>query len=191
MRCLLCQKFSIKIICKKCQESFLQPSIKTRDVNGTTVVSFYNYSDIEELVYTKYDIVGSLVYDILAKNSFKKFAKEFSYDGKLFAIPIDDYILKSNFSHSAILAKNLKSTHIKPQFNKLISKNRVKYAKATYEYRLLNPREFCYKGSNDIDVILVDDVVTTGLTITEAVDTIRLKGANVEFAMTLTDARDK
>lgn len=190
MRCLLCQTFSIKLICQKCQKTFLTPQVSTRNVNGTKVISFYKYEEIESLLYTKYGFIGSSVYKILAQNSFKTFAQNFHIQNKLYAIPIDDNISKSHYSHTAILAKSLTSPHISPLFYKLIAKNRVKYAKATYEYRLINPRDFIYKGPKDIDIILVDDVVTTGLTITEAVDTIRYAGANVEFALTLTDARN-
>jgi competence protein ComFC len=132
-----------------------------------------------------------LVYKILAKNALSKFANSYNIDDKIYAIPIDDYVGKSNFSHTAILAKSLQSKSIIPQFYKLIAKNRVKYANKSYEYRVINPRAFEYRGKKDKSIILVDDVVTTGLTITEAVDTLRYNGVNVEFAITLTDARKK
>jgi competence protein ComFC len=169
----------------------LSPKVKKRDVNGTTVISFFNYSDVESLLYTKYDTIGSYVYSILAKHSFEVFAKEYTPDEKLYAIPIDDLVSNRDYSHTAILANALKSKNIEPNFYKLIAKNRVKYAKQSYEYRVLNPREFVYKGKKDRGVILVDDVLTSGLTITEAVDTLMLSGVKVEFAITLTDAREK
>ncbi len=58
------------------------------------------------------------------------------------------------------------------------------------DFRLDNPRGFVYNGLSDIDVILVDDIITTGLTIQEAKEKLEDNGVRVLFAITLADARN-
>ena len=191
MRCILCEDFSFSLICKRCQKEFLKPSFSTRVLsNGFKIYSFYRYGDIENLLTTKHTLLGFFVYKILAKNSFSFFAKEFSFDSLVYAIGIDDHT-KSGYSHTAILAKSLKSKKIKPLFNTLRAKNRVNYSGKTLDFRLKNPRNFKYSFKKDIDVIIVDDIVTTGTTINEAVITLKKNGVNPLFALTLADAREK
>ncbi|MCD8541680.1 MAG: hypothetical protein LRY22_03610 [Aliarcobacter cryaerophilus] len=91
------------------------------------------------------------------------------------AIPIDDHT-RHDFSQTAILAKHLKSAFIKPIFNTLKAKNIVKYAGKNLEFRQKNPRKFIYSGVKNCDVILVDDVITTGTTILEAKKSFKKRG---------------
>ena len=53
-----------------------------------------------------------------------------------------------------------------------------------------NPRDFIYKGSSNIEVILVDDLITTGLTIQEAKELLLEYNVTVLFALTLGDASE-
>jgi len=39
------------------------------------------------------------------------------------------------------------------------------------------------------DVILVDDIITTGLTLSQAIQSVEAEGKNVLFCLTLADAR--
>jgi len=187
MRCLLCQNLSFSHICKNCQKEFLKPQITKREIfRDFYVVSFYKYSEIEHLLKTKHTFIGSFIYKILAKNSMKIFLKEFYQ--KAYLLPIDTRV-KDYYSHTAILAKYSKSKNHKPLYNSLMSQNSVTYSGKSYEYRLKNPRDFIYLGPGGIDVILIDDIVTTGLTLKEAYFKIKQK-ANVLFALTLADARE-
>src|SRR3989339_1305861 len=141
MRCLLCEKLSFSHICPKCQNTFLTPSIYRRKIiNDIEVISFYRYDDIKELLHTKHTDLGYYMYSLLAKNSFKKFASEFTYPHVINSIAVDDHV-KNGYSHTAILNKALKSKNIKPLFNKLRAKNRVSYSGKSREFRLLNPRD--------------------------------------------------
>jgi competence protein ComFC len=72
----------------------------------------------------------------------------------------------------------------------LLSSNHITYARKTLQYRLDNPRDFRYCGYEGIDAILVDDIVTTGITLQEAQNKLREHGVNVLFALTLADARE-
>ena len=134
----------------------------------------------------KYHPFGSRIFEILAKNSFKKFAEV--YTEKIYSIGIDDNT-KKGYSHTAILNHALKSQSITPLYKKLIAKNNITYAGKDLEFRLNNPRDFIYMGEKNIDVILVDDVVTTGTTLNEAKEILKKYDVNISFCLVLVDKR--
>lgn len=188
MRCLMCERLSLEHICKDCQNTFLTPSIHRRKILGTIeVVSFYKYGDIKELLHTKHTDIGYYIYSILAKNSIAKFASEFEYPHKVASIGVDDYT-GSGYSHTAILNRALKSRYIKPLFGTLRAKNRISYSGKSKQFRLLNPRDFELKKPNEKRVILVDDIITTNLTLTQAVAALQKENIEVLFCLTLADA---
>jgi len=185
---MLCESPSFTHICSSCQETFLTPSIYKRKIsNNIEVISFYKYKDIKEFLHTKHTDLGYYIYKILAYNSFKKFADSFEFEGKVSAIPIDDKI-QSGYSHTAILNKALQSKNIKPLYNKLRAKNSISYSGKSKEFRILNPRNFELTDFYGEDIILVDDIITTGSTLSQAVQTLQNKGKNVVFCLTLADA---
>jgi len=189
MKCLICNRFSLSLFCLTCQEEHLKPTVTKRILSdGLEVFSFYKYSEIQDFIKTKHTYHGQKIYKALAKNSFCNFAKDFFYEKKVYALPVDDK-LTSNYSHTAILAHALNSKNIKPLFKKLRAKNTVSYSTKTLEFRLKNPRDFDYTFKKNIDVILVDDIVTTGTTLSEAKALLQNHDVNVLFALTLADAR--
>ncbi len=189
MRCILCQKISLSIICLTCQNNFLKPSRSVRILeNGIKVYSFYKYKEIQMLLKTKHTHIGAAVYRILAMNSFYHFSKEFSFE-KLSIVPIDD-IAKSGYSHTAILAKVLQNRENKIYFNTLRAQNKINYSGKKLSYRINNPRNFIFSVKNLENIVLVDDIITTGTTILEAVKTIEKLSPSPLFALTLADARD-
>ncbi len=185
MLCITCNSISLQIICKTCQKQLLAPNFYKKELEKDFFVySFYDYKDLEDLIQSKYHFYGDRVFNILAKLSFKKFADNFEFTHPILAIPIDDHT-RHDFSQTAILANHLKSSFIKPIFNTLKAKNIVKYAGKNLEFRQKNPRKFIYSGVKNCDVILVDDVITTGTTILEAKKALKKEGVNVLFALTL------
>ncbi len=188
MKCMLCESLALTHICSSCQKTFLTPSIYKRKIlNNIEVISFYKYSDIKNLLFTKHTDLGYYIYNILALNSFAKFAAEFKHIDAISSIAVDDNV-KSGYSHTAILNKALKSKYIKPEFNKLRAKNDISYSGKSKEFRLLNPRDFNFKDETTKDIILVDDIITTGLTLTQATQTIQNSKKEVLFCLTLADA---
>ena len=186
---MICESLSFKHICKTCQNEFLSPSFYKRKILGKIpVYSFYKYHDIESLLLTKHTDLGYYIYTILAKNSFTPFAQNFEYDNHVCSLSIDDHV-NSGYSHTAILNRELSSTKIKPRYVKLRAKSAVSYSGKDYQFRLLNPRNFIVKTFKENDVILVDDIITTGLTLTQAVQSVEAKGKNVLFCLILADAR--
>jgi competence protein ComFC len=191
MRCLSCENISFHAICKTCQKNLLKPSFYKREIEKDFFVySFYQIDEIKEFINSKYHFFGDRVYKILGSLAFKKFAESFEYDSQVFALPIDDHT-RHQFSHTAILARSLKSKNITPMYQKLKANNIVKYAGKDLSYRKNNKRDFEYLGDKGLDIILVDDVVTTGTTLLEAKSVLEIKQCNPLFALTLCDAKDK
>lgn len=187
----MCESFSFAHICHSCQQLFLTPQIYKRKLsNNIEVISFYKYADIKDLLHTKHTDLGFYIYDTLAKLSFKKFADEFSFDEIVVAIPVDDKIT-SGYSHTALLNKSLKSKNIRPLYNKLRAKNALSYSGKSKEFRLLNPRDFELNDFKEELVILVDDIITTGLTLNQAISKLQLQNKEILFCLTLCDVSQK
>jgi competence protein ComFC len=84
----------------------------------------------------------------------------------------------------------MKTNYSIPQHSSLQAKNRVNYSGKSLQFRLENPRDFIYRGKSNIDVILVDDIITTGITLQEAQKVLIEHGVNVLFALTLADVEE-
>ncbi|MFT7005105.1 MAG: competence protein ComFC [Sulfurimonas sp.] len=189
MKCMLCESLSFTHICSSCQETFLRPSIYKRKIlNNIEVISFYKYKDIKDLLHTKHTDLGYYIYSILANNSLKIFAENFEYTEVVSSIAVDDNV-RSGYSHTAILNQALKSQYIKPEFNKLRAKNSISYSGKSREFRLMNPRDFTFKDSLHKDIILVDDIITTGLTLSQCITEVSKVNVNTLFCLTIADAK--
>ena len=188
MKCLLCENYSLtQHICKSCQKQFLQPSLYTRTLgSGVKVFSFYKYDEIKPLLFTKHTDLGFHIYRLLADLSFQNFAQNFVWDQRVVSIGIDDRV-KNDYSHTAILNKALKSKNIKPLFNKLHAQNSISYSGKSRAFRRANPRKFKFKNFHEDEIILVDDIITTGTTLTEAITTLQKENKSILFCLTLTD----
>ncbi|HQR74166.1 MAG TPA: ComF family protein [Sulfurovum sp.] len=191
MRCYSCSRFSVPVICKTCRENLFAPTMGTRKVGTLDVISFYKYSSLEALLHTKHKAEGYRIYKTLAKMTMKPFIEEFTEadDRMVYIIGIDEYV-KSGYSHVALLTRAMKTKHSKPLHGALLAQNRVNYAGKSLQFRLENPRDFHYTGKAGIDVILVDDIITTGITLQEAQSVLLSYGVNVLFALTLADVQE-
>jgi len=191
MRCYTCSKFSLNILCNSCKETLFLPSIKTRTAGTLDIISFYRYTTLEPLLLTKHKAEGYRVYKTLGKMLFQPFMREFiEHDtGDIYIVGVDESV-KSGYSHVACLTRAMKMKHVIPQHASLMARNRVNYSGKPLQYRLENPREFVYTGKQGVNVILVDDIVTTGITLQEAQKTLLSHGVNVLFALTLADVEE-
>jgi len=191
MKCLMCETLSHKHICSSCQEKFLTPSIYKRSLsNGIEVISFYKYSEIKELLFTKHTDLGFYIYEVLATLSFKKFAQNFAFEEMIVSVAIDDKV-SSGYSHTAILNHQLQSQSITPLNAKLRATNAITYAGKSREYRLLHPRDFKLKNFREKNVIVIDDIVTTGSTLFQATELLKRSDKEVLFCLTLCDVSQK
>ncbi len=191
MRCLSCQKLSLKTFCKECQSSLLKPNITKRVVGTLDVYSFYKYSTIETMLLTKHTSLGFRVFSAISQITFKPFINEFISNDKrkIHIIGIDEKV-KNGYSHVAILTNSMKTKYSKVLQASLLSSNNIKYSGKTLQFRLENPRNFTYNGKVNVDVILIDDIITTGTTLQEAKNVLEKSGVNVLFALTLADAQE-
>ena len=194
MRCLSCNKLSFEPLCKKCSKIYLKPQMIEKRVGNLDVISFFDYYLVSELVKSKYIVSGYRFYKFVAKRFFQPFIKAYvnSYgkDKKIYVIGVDENVLRG-YSNIALLTHyGTKNSGAKALHNVLKASNTLKYAGKSLEYRLNNPRGFIYSGLKDIDVILVDDVVTTGTTLQEASRVLEKNGVNIHFALTVANAED-
>ncbi len=191
MKCLLCASWSHVHICRACQAENLQPSLYKRKIRGNIeVYSFYKYRDIEKLLHTKHTDLGFYIYSLLARIAFERFSDNFSFEEEVASLGVDEHV-KHGYSHTAILNRALKSESIHPRFNKLIATSRETYSGKSFQYRLLHPRRFEVKPFKEAFVVLVDDIVTTGMTLTQAAEALEREGKEVLFCLTLADAEKK
>ncbi len=186
MRCLSCNRLSFSIFCKRCKEELLQPSISKREIDGLEVYSFYKYHDIKDFILTKHTPLGFRVYKELAKITFKPFIREFIKNSNkpIYIVGIDERV-DSGYSHVALLTHQMRCRGVKVLQNSLSAQNRVNYSGKSLQFRLENPRRFIYRGIENIDVILVDDIITTGTTLREAKIALNKSRVNTLFALTL------
>jgi competence protein ComFC len=164
----------------------LQPSVSKRTLGTLAVYSFFKYQNIEDLLLTKHTPQGFKLYKALATLSFKPFLEKFMKEDKrsIYIVGIDENV-KSGYAHVALLTHEMKMKNVKVQHAKLMARNKINYSGKTLQFRLKNPRDFVYTGKKGIEVILVDDIVTTGTTLKEAASVLKRNGGEVLFALTL------
>ena len=191
MRCYSCSKLSFKIICKTCVSQLFTTNMSTRKVGTLDVISFFKYSSLEILLHSKHKPEGYRIYKALAQMTMKPFIEEFveSDDRDIYIVGIDEYV-KSGYAHVALLSRAMKTRTSFPLHSSLMARNRVNYSGKSLQFRLEHPRDFNYKGKSNIDVILVDDIITTGITLQEAQKVLMEHGVNVLFALTLADVEE-
>ena len=191
MRCLGCQRVSIPIICESCHRTLFSPTVRTRKIGTLDVISFFGYKSIEPFILSKHGPVGHRLYRYFGRRHFAPFLKAFAegMDGEARLIGIDENVC-SGYSHTALLSRFGRQPRLRPLHGRLKARNRVDYAGKSLQFRLNNPRDFYYDGPSGIRAILIDDIVTTGSTLSEAHGVLLSHGVEVLFALTLADARD-
>ncbi len=191
MRCYSCSKLNFKIICQTCIDQLFTIKMSTRKVGTLDVISFYKYSALESLLHSKHKPEGYRIYKALAQMTMKPFIEEFveSDERDIYIVGIDEYV-KSGYAHVALLSRAMKTKSSFPLHSSLMARNRVNYSGKSLQFRLENPRDFVYNGKSGIDVILVDDIITTGITLQEAQKVLMSHGVNVLFALTLADVEE-
>jgi len=168
------------------------------------VYYFYHYDEIKPLILAKHKMHGSALYKRLAMLSFTPFARLLCSNFEILnaelanfnqtttpiinAIALDDNV-NTGYSHTAILARALKTKQIQPIFNALKAQNKVKYAGKSLEFRRKNQRNFKLLKQINAPVILVDDIITSSLSMQDAHTCLKKAGVRVLFGLVLADAR--
>lgn len=190
MRCFFCDEFCLLDFCDFCYEQLKDLELGCRNYNGFRVYSFYKFNSIKHILHKKHNFAGYFVYKFLANLSFKRFEDFFKLDFITNAIPLDDKVERLLYSHSAILARALKSNYIKPIYNAIKAQNNVKYQGQNLEFRQKNKRKYKLLKPIKHPVILVDDIITTGSSILEAKELLNKNHIETIFALVLADAKE-
>lgn len=187
MRCLSCGTLSFRVLCKTCL-GLIAPKGTCRDLQGFKVYGFFDYDSVSWLLHAKYFVVGSRVYTELSTLAlgYLKTHLQTPYDA--YAVGVDDRV-KRGYAHNAIFLRHLRGIGLKPMYQTLYARNPVCYAGKTLEFRQKNPRDFLLKRPvYGKQIVLVDDLVTSGLTLLEAKEVLERNGAQVLHAFVLADA---
>lgn len=191
MKCLTCGKFCLQVICKICLDSIpLRPSV--REVMGVRVYCFYGYDDVSFLLNSKYYTIGSRILARLSDKAACYFAHNNSNSQALHTltlIGIDDFV-RSYYSHTGVIMRAFaKHTAMKALYGQLKASKQVSYAGKPLSYRQANKRALSYTAKAK-DLAIVDDIITTGTSFSEAIEVCTQKGAKVHFALTLCNAQE-
>ncbi|WP_297961329.1 ComF family protein [uncultured Campylobacter sp.] len=206
MRCVNCGAFSLRTICAACAANLAECRLGMRQVEGFSVFYYYGYSEIRELILSKHHEYGAAVLARIASLSLAKFplhlqreisANPQNYEAfkttdgvfKFNAVPLDDDA-RSGYSHTAILARALKSELIEPKFHCLRAQNRVKYTGQSLEFRLKHKRNFKILTPPQFPVILVDDIITSGLSMLQARESLIDGGFMPVCGLVLANAKE-
>jgi len=191
MRCLSCHRLSRHTICQACHSRLFTPTVSRRKIGTLEVVSLFRYRNIEPFLLTKHTPAGYRLYRYFSKRLIQPFLDDFAthIDEAVTLIPIDERVY-SGYSHTALLAHYAGSEKIQIAHGALRATTHVHYAGRSLAFRLAHPRGFRYRGSSGLEAILIDDIITTGVTLQEAQQCLMQHGVEVLFALTLADARE-
>lgn len=191
MKCLTCGRFCLSVLCQACLDSIpLRPSV--REVMGVRVYCFYGYDDVSFLLNSKYYTIGSRILASLSDKAARYFAQTFDKSqamDTLTLIGIDDFV-RSYYSHTGVIMRSFaKRTAMKARYGQLKASNQVSYAGKPLAYRQANKRGLSYTAKAK-DLVIVDDIITTGTSFSEAIEVCTQKGARVHFCLCLCNARE-
>lgn len=191
MRCASCHKLSTRIVCYDCQQTLLVPTISKRKIGTLEVVSLFKYRNIEPFLLTKHTPIGYRIYKYFSKLFVGPFLEEFAQniDEPVTLVAIDEQV-KGGYSHTSLLAHYAQNPKIITTPASLLARNSVSYAGKPLSYRLEHPRDFNYTGKSGLEVILLDDIITTGITLQEAQQELHRHDIEVLFSLTIADAED-
>lgn len=191
MKCLNCGEFALLSLCEQCINELGEFSLGVRELKSDfKVYSFYKYRDIKHLIHSKHKFYGYFAFNALAQISFAKFKDFFAPQEFINAVALDDKVENGLYSHSAILAHHLKTKFVKPIYRVLHSRSKVRYSGQSIVFRQKHKRKYELLKKPKFPVILVDDIVTTGLSLCEAKEILEKNKISVLFALVLADAKD-
>ncbi|OBV28971.1 hypothetical protein BKN38_01890 [Helicobacter sp. CLO-3] len=190
MKCLSCARFCLGVLCERCLES-IPFRLSMREVRGVRVYGFFAYDDVEFLLRTKYYAIGSRILARLARKAAHKCFGEVLAGVDLRGVcmvGIDDSA-RSFYSHTGVIMHEFaKASGLAPIYGELKAAHDISYAGKSLAYRQSHKRGLRYTHK-ERDLIIIDDIITTGTSFSEAIEVCQNAGAQVHLCLALCDAR--
>lgn len=179
-RCQMCSRQSEERICPDCY------GWREKDDALILNYSVFGYNDMMQKMLTRWKYRGDYIlgkaFATVYQKTFKKFFSSLDRDTVIVPIPLSDERLKERgFNQAQMLADFL------PLQNHAIL-DRIhteKQSKKTRHERLKTENPFKNNQPMSNEVILIDDMYTTGTTLRHAATTLKKGGATNVFAYTL------
>lgn len=174
---LIASSFS-RTICPQCESKFEPYESKDKDI-----ISLYRYNEAMKDYLHRYKFMK----DVLLAKVFREQIHEALKNRKEIIVPIPIHPIKKKERTFAHVDELLKESKI-PFQHLLEKKTNETQGKKSRQERLNTPQLFKVKENADIknkDILLVDDIYTTGTTIKHAKNLLLQAGANQVNAFTL------
>ncbi|MFC3848123.1 ComF family protein [Helicobacter baculiformis] len=190
MRCVLCEAWvrPFNLVCARCN-SLLEPQILVRKVEGVAIYGFYCYEEIEILLKSKYDDIGSRLLALLARKARLAFQTRvrpnLNLPNPLYGIALDDTIKRAYAPTAVILRQFCQQSTFKPLYYKLSATKPITYAGQSLAFRQSHTKDFVYRGKSPLECFVVDDIFTTGTTMQQALQTLARAQVRVCFGVVL------
>jgi competence protein ComFC len=169
----------------------LRVRIVRRRVGTFEVVSLFDYETIAPLLLTKHTPHGHRIFRYLGRRFLMPFLEHYVQSlpasSRLHLMAVDDRP-RYGYAHTAALVHRSRWDNVYLLRSALRAQTDYSYAGKSLAWRLEHPRRFRYRGPGGIEAIVVDDVVTTGLTLQEAQQCLQRAHVELLFAVTLADA---
>lgn len=187
------QRFSLieEPICERCGRPYREPlceDCKTWKTIGNALEknrSVYQYNEWMQEVFARFKFRGDYVIAEASRADFTNaFFRHFSRNVLLVPIPLSkERLIERGFNQAEALASFLPL----PLWNALERRDHEKQSKKQKRERLTAP-QFYVKDSKQIegkDIVLIDDIYTTGATVYHAATQLRRYGASSVSSFTL------
>ncbi|WP_121021318.1 ComF family protein [Helicobacter vulpis] len=190
MRCVLCERWirPLALVCARC-DPLLEPQILTREVEGVVIYGFYLYEEMEMLLKSKYYDIGSRLLALLAHKAYLAFLAQvyptLHLPKPLYGIALDDRLKRAYAPTAVILRQFCQERVFYPLYNTLHASNQVTYAGQSLAFRQSHSKGFVYKGQSGLEGFMVDDILTTGTTMCQALQAVRRAKVRVHFGVVL------
>ncbi|MFC1477891.1 ComF family protein [Candidatus Margulisiibacteriota bacterium] len=198
LRCCHCREFSDVPICEKCREQIAYINEK-QQLSGMPVHCIAAYEGvikkaIWQLKFNKKIELQDLLQSIVSGNVPAEY-KNYDY---LVPVPLSYKRLKERgFNQAELLVSEVSSKSGKPVYNDLVTRN--KNTKALFSLTETERQQeidgaFAIKDSGSVKdkrILLFDDIITTGTTVTEIGNMLKQAGAREVYILGLAKTRKR
>lgn len=176
---------------KRCEQECCEDCYKWKEIyDGSDPlyknISIYHYNDKMKDIISRWKYRGDYMLGNLFKQKFQAvFREKFSHMNKnisIVPIPLSkERLYERNFNQAAQLA-----SFVTPNISNILERTHTeKQSKKSRKERLMSKNPFILIEKVQTDVILIDDIYTTGQTVRHAASLLRQSGCTNIYAFTL------